>query len=192
MEQGITLGPANIYPLLAAWLIATTNGDQAGDFKIPESLGTVAGLGPTSYNYIFNTFFPSILSYRPAFTKVRTAFQLVATHFASYAPLNPITNPYGGGICPDKASVVQAVASLPCAVSNPPPSSKGWRSVGMVTNPLTESKKGRAAGPGVDVGVGPGTSRSCQAKPQADVREACASWRQAVPCIASVFALHAR
>jgi hypothetical protein len=121
---GHNLGPANIYPLLAAWLIATTNGDQAGDFKIPESLGTVAGLGPTSYNYIFNTFFNDP-SYRPAFTKVRTAFQLVATHFASYAPLNPITNPYGGGICPDKASVVQAVASLPCAVSPSRPAVKG-------------------------------------------------------------------
>lgn len=108
--QGNNLGPNNIYPLLAAWLILTTNGDASGDFAIPGALGNVAGLGPNTYNYIYKNFYNDS-AYKAAFTLVRAAFEQVAKHFASTpAPNTP--NPYGGGICPDKKCVIQTVGSL--------------------------------------------------------------------------------
>jgi hypothetical protein len=107
---GNNLGPTNIYPLLAAWLILTTNGDAHGDFPIPGSMGSAAGLGQNTYNYIYNTFYNDP-AYQSAFASVRGAFQQVAQHFAKTpAPNSP--NPYGAGICPDKKCVIQTIASL--------------------------------------------------------------------------------
>lgn len=108
--SGNNLGPNNIYPLLAAWLILTTNGDANGDFPIPASMGSVAGLGQATYGYMYDSFYNNP-KYKSAFRSVQTAFGLVAQHFASTPPPNS-PNPYGGGICPDKKCVVQTIASL--------------------------------------------------------------------------------
>lgn len=117
------LGPGNVYPLLAAWLILTTHGDPS-QFPFPDSLGTVAGLGNTNHtidyllaNSYNDTHNPCTCphcncdtSLQAAFVKVQKAFESIARHFGSLDASHP--SPYGGGICPDKASVIQTIANL--------------------------------------------------------------------------------
>jgi hypothetical protein len=101
------LDPSNVYPLLAAWLILTTH----GPFSLPDSLTSVAGLGNNNgtVDYLLKHSYndPAL---QAAFQQVQSAFANIAKYFAKLSPATP--SAYGGGICPDKASVIQAVANL--------------------------------------------------------------------------------
>ncbi len=101
------LDATNVYPLLAAWLILTTH----GPFSLRDSLTSIAGLGNANgtVDYILKHSYNDA-SLQAAFQQVQGAFAQIAKHFATLKPASP--SPYGGGICPDKASVIQAVANL--------------------------------------------------------------------------------
>jgi hypothetical protein len=109
--SAVPLSDANIYPLLAAWLILTTNGNRALA-PSASNLSAVTGLGSTTAQTLINSYY-SNCAYASGFALVRQAFQEAAKAFASG------TIPYNNGQCPDKADTVTCIAALPCSRNTP-------------------------------------------------------------------------
>jgi hypothetical protein len=93
------LDSSNVFPLLAAWILLTTNGpaetvDQA-------TIASVANISGNSAQVIWNQYSQN----QQAFSTVRQAFGTIAKSFANAAP-------YSGGQCPEKAATVKPIAAL--------------------------------------------------------------------------------
>jgi hypothetical protein len=100
------LNATNIFPLLAGWLLLTTNGPAETVDK--TTLSRVANIDPRSADVILSKYTDA--QYQASFAKVRTAFGELAVLFATALP-------YSGGQCPEKALTIAPVASLPCTKS---------------------------------------------------------------------------
>jgi hypothetical protein len=93
------LDSTNVFPLLAAWLLLTTNGPA--DTVDEATIASVANISGASAKTIFNQYNNN----QQAFSTVRQAFGEVAKSFATSAP-------YSGGQCPEKAATVKPIAAL--------------------------------------------------------------------------------
>jgi hypothetical protein len=109
------LDNTNIFPLLTAWTLLTTNGDAST--VDPKTIASVANITDVSAKTILSYYTDK--SYAVHFSKVREAFGMVAQGFAT-------EKPYSDGQCPDAAATVQPIASLPCTIG--PASSNKKRS----------------------------------------------------------------
>lgn len=98
------LDASNIFPLLAAWLLLTTNGPA--ETVDMTKLSQVANVDPRSAAVILAKYTDS--QNQTAFATVRAAFGDLAASFANSLP-------YSGGQCPEKALTIAPVASLPCS-----------------------------------------------------------------------------
>ncbi|MBB5337837.1 hypothetical protein [Tunturiibacter gelidoferens] len=96
------LDATNVYPLLAAWLLLTTNGPA--DTVKAATITSVANLDPRSTAAILAVYEDK--KYAQSFSKVRFAFSTLAKQFAN-------SRPYSGGQCPDSANTIAPVAKLP-------------------------------------------------------------------------------
>jgi hypothetical protein len=94
------LKPETVFPLLAAWLLLTTNGpSQSVNLDI---ISCVANLHPNSAMKIKQVYDNDPNKFKP----VRDAFGALAKAFAMNAP------PYSGGQCPDHVDTIAPVAAL--------------------------------------------------------------------------------
>lgn len=100
----VKLNETNIYPLLVAWLILTTNGNATALSADKPTLMKVAGVGSKTADALIATY-GGVNSVH--FSKVRTAFQAIAKQFAAGAA------PYNNGQCPDKAETLECIVALP-------------------------------------------------------------------------------
>ena len=100
------LDSTNLFPLLAAWVLLTTNGPT--ETIDPVTIASVANISTASAQLVFSKF----QSHQQEFSTVRTAFGELAKAFAT-------TQPYSGGQCPDKAVTIAPIASLPCSTPGP-------------------------------------------------------------------------
>jgi hypothetical protein len=98
------LDASNVYPLLAAWILLTTNGPAETVDK--TTISQVANIDPRSVDVIYGKYTLDAKT-QAAFNTVRTAFGDLAAFFANSLP-------YSNGQCPDAAATVAPVASLPC------------------------------------------------------------------------------
>jgi hypothetical protein len=99
------LDEKNLFPLLTAWLLLTTNGPA--ETIDAAKIAAVANIDPKN---VVDTLLAKYTDKRFAssFSKVRMAFSEVAKEFAN-------AQPYSGGQCPESAARVAPIASLPCA-----------------------------------------------------------------------------
>jgi hypothetical protein len=96
------LDSTNLFPLLAAWLLLTTNGPA--ETVDPARIASVANISAASAQGIWNQYHNN----QASFSKVRGAFGTLAKAFATAAP-------YSGGQCPEAAATIAPVAALPCS-----------------------------------------------------------------------------
>jgi len=104
----VHLDETNIYPLLAAWLVLTTTGNNTPATK--HTLMSVANISDGSAQALMDKFTSDL--YRDHFKGVRDAFVELAKGFATAAP-------YSGGHCPDSPATLKAIASSPCPKASP-------------------------------------------------------------------------
>lgn len=93
------LDSTNLFPLLAAWVLLTTNGPA--ETTDVATIASASNISSASAQIIFKKF----TDHRQEFSTVRTAFGELATAFAT-AP------PYSGGQCPERAATITPIASL--------------------------------------------------------------------------------
>jgi hypothetical protein len=94
------LDASTVYPLLAAWLLLTTNGPASTVQK--ATISRVANIDPRSVDVILQQY----NKYPQSFSDVRTALGVIAAAFASGPP-------YSGGQCPEVPETIGPVAGLP-------------------------------------------------------------------------------
>jgi hypothetical protein len=93
------LDPTNVFPLVAAWVLLTTNAPGSVE---EATLMSVANLSPASAHALRQKYLDNQIS----FNKVRSAFSDLAIAFSlpgSY---------YGGGQCPETATKIAPIAAL--------------------------------------------------------------------------------
>jgi hypothetical protein len=93
------LVPETIFPLLAAWLLMTTNGPFNVDAAL---LSCVANLHPTTANRLKTLYDENAKAFDP----VNTLFETIAKEFSGGI------EPYSGGQCPKYPDTVTPVAAL--------------------------------------------------------------------------------
>ena len=96
------LDASNVFPLLAAWLLLTTNGPASS--VSADTITSVANLDPRSTAAILKVY--TDRKYAASFSKVRIAFSSLAKQFAN-------SEPYNGGQCPDDVQTIAPIATLP-------------------------------------------------------------------------------
>ena len=100
--QGQThLGPTNLFPLVAAWVLLTTNSRGSVD---AATLQSVANLSPASAQAVYQKF--TLPENQRAFMVVRKAFGQLAQDFSVPGDI------YSGGECPERPEVIKPIASV--------------------------------------------------------------------------------
>jgi hypothetical protein len=106
----LPIGSTNVFPLLAAWLLATTAGDPAYSLTA-EAMCCIARIGPHTAQDIITAY--TNAGYTNAsgvkhnsFDDVRNAFLKLANNYAASG------TPYSGGQCPDDVNTLAPIAAL--------------------------------------------------------------------------------
>jgi hypothetical protein len=100
----------NIFPLLTAWLLATTAGDPSYSLTA-EAMCCVARIGPNTAQDIINAYTNTVYTdasgvKHKSFDDVRNAFLKLANKYAAAGA------PYSGGQCPDNVNTLAPIAGL--------------------------------------------------------------------------------